>query len=334
MNRKDDHIEGALAQRPKTNDFDQVRFVHDALAGGRVTDVTLASSMAGRAFETPIYINAMTGGSAHAEQVNRRLAMLARHFSLPMAVGSLKSAVKDPQWRQSFTVVREVYPEGVILANIGADNDVETARKAIDLLGADILQVHLNPLQELIMPEGDRDFTDVLPTLKAYRDALAIPIMVKEVGFGLSGETLGKLSEAGIGIVDVSGRGGTNFAGIENARRDQSVPYLDDWGLSTVECLLDAARFDHLEIHASGGIRHPLDAIKAIRLGASMVGMSGYFLRLVETHTHEEAVAGFGAFIDGLKRVMALLGAKDLHALRNKPLVLSPALDHYRRQRS
>lgn len=334
MNKKDDHIRGALSQPPTSNDFDGVRFIHDALAGGSLKDVDLSSTMGGNKFALPIYINAMTGGSDHAEEINRRLAMLARHFNIPMAVGSASTAITHPKWARSFLVVREEYPEGFILSNLGADHDGVAARKAVGLLDADMLQVHLNPIQELIMPEGDRDFSGVFDALRDYEGAVDVPLMVKEVGFGLSREALLKLKDAGIGIVDVSGRGGTNFAAIENARGKHPLDYLEDWGLSTVESLLEASAVEGLEIHASGGIRNPLDAVKAIRLGASMVGMSGYFLRLVTSHPHDESVRAVERFIDGMRRIMAALGAKDLDALKRKPILLSPALRHFVRERS
>ncbi|MFP4077850.1 MAG: type 2 isopentenyl-diphosphate Delta-isomerase [Candidatus Izemoplasmataceae bacterium] len=333
MNKKDDHIKGALDQPGKPNGFDHVRFIHDALGETAYDQVSLSAAMAGREFPFPIYINAMTGGGRQSESINRRLAMLAKHFGMPMAVGSVSAALKDPTWARSFTVIREVNPDGFIMANLGAEVSVEKAQEAVDLLKADMLQIHLNPLQELIMPEGDDDFSHTLKNIQAILKALKVPIMVKEVGFGLSKEALEKLSAIGIERVDVSGKGGTNFAIIENARRDHALDYLEDFGLSTVESLIEAASFETMEIHASGGIRNPLDALKAIRLGASMVGMSKYFLNLVGMYDHEDAIRTFEAFIDGMRRVMVLLGAKDLDALKTKPIVFASELVHYRNQR-
>ncbi|MFW5913967.1 MAG: type 2 isopentenyl-diphosphate Delta-isomerase [Bacillota bacterium] len=334
MNKKDDHIKGALDQPVKTNDFDGVRFIHDALGETAVHQVSLDATMAGQPFPIPIYINAMTGGGELSEPINRRLAMLAKHFGMPMAVGSLSAALKDPGWAQSFTVIRDVNPEGFILANVGGEVSVELAQKAVDLLRADMLQIHLNPLQELIMPEGDDDFSGILKTIQTIHASSDVPVMVKEVGFGMSREALKKLEAIGIGIVDVSGKGGTNFATIENKRRDHALDYLEDFGLSTVESLIEASSFASMEIHASGGVRNPFDAIKAIRLGASMVGMSRYFLDLVRTHDHAEAVKRFEMFIEGMRRIMVLLGAKDFGALKTRPIVFSPELDHYHKQRS
>ncbi|MFW6284962.1 MAG: type 2 isopentenyl-diphosphate Delta-isomerase [Bacillota bacterium] len=335
MNRKDDHIKGALDQSVRSNDFDQVRFIHDPLGETAYGEVSLNGTMAGHAFPLPIYINAMTGGASQSETINRRLAMLAKHYGIPMAVGSMSAAMKDEQWAKSFTVVRDVFPEGFILANLGAEVDTATARRAVHLINADALQLHLNPLQELIMPEGDHDFSHTASNIQAIKDGLDVPIMVKEVGFGIGRETLKKLHAIGIRMVDVSGTGGTNFATIENRRRDHALDYLEGFGLSTVESLIEATDFTTtMEIHASGGIRNPLDVLKALRLGASMVGMSRYFLNLVTTYEHEEAIQVFDRFIDGMKRIMVLLGAKNLAELKEKPMVLSPTLDHYRLQRS
>ncbi|MFW6298092.1 MAG: type 2 isopentenyl-diphosphate Delta-isomerase [Bacillota bacterium] len=333
MNRKDDHIKGALDQVEKSNDFDHVRFVHDALGETAYDQVSLEATMAGHTFPLPIYINAMTGGSSQSETINRRLAMLARHYQIPMAVGSVNAAMKDAQWEKSFTVVRETYPEGFLMANLGAEADIQKAKGAVKLMRADLLQLHLNPLQELIMPEGDRDFSNTLANIQAIQKGLGVPVMIKEVGFGLSKEALTKLKSIGIGMVDVSGAGGTNFAAIENTRRDHALDYLEDFGLSTVESLMEASAFHSMEIHASGGIRNPMDVLKAIRLGASMVGMSRFFLSLVKTHDHDAAIRKIDRFIDGMKRGMVLLGAKDFSELREKAMVFSPKLDHYRQQR-
>lgn len=329
MNRKDDHIKGALNQSFKVNTFDEVRFLHEPLSATALNDVDTSVTCFNQAFSMPIYINAMTGGSIQGFEVNKRLAMLAKHFNLPLALGSIKAGLHSQRWAESFKIAREIYPEGFIMANMGGENDLYTARRAVELIDASLLQIHLNPVQELIMPEGDRDFNKISENIQQIGASLDVPVVVKEVGFGMTRETLEKLKGLGITHVDLSGRGGTNFASIENMRRTQPIDYLDDWGQSTVESLLEASNVEGLTIMASGGVRHPLDAIKALRLGASMVGMSGYFLKLVHHYTHEEAITQFNAFITDMKRLMALLGANTVDSLRTKPIVLSQNLVNY-----
>ncbi len=333
MNRKDDHIAGALNQTFRHNDFDEMRFLHDPLKATSVDHVNVKQDFAGESFCLPVYINAMTGGSVQAYEINRRLAMLAKHFNLPLALGSVKAGLHDQKWADSFKIAREIDPDGFIMANIGGENTLDVARRAIELIDASLLQIHLNPVQELIMPEGDRDFSSIASNIKTMASSLDIPIVVKEVGFGMTKETLKTLKGLGISNVDISGRGGTNFASIENARRGVSMEYMSEWGQSTVESLLEASQVDGLTIIASGGVRNALDVVKALKLGATMVGMSGYFLKLVKHNTHSEAVRIFNHFLRDIKKIMALIGANTIDEIRDKPIIFSEKLIHYMNER-
>ncbi len=333
MNRKDDHIQYALQQAPKTNDFDRIRFVHHAIGKLNLTDINLSVRVFDRVFPTPLYINAMTGGSEQAKQINQSLASLANVFKLPMASGSLSAALKDKRQLPSYTTILETYPEGFRIANVGADKNVAQALEAIDLIKASALQVHLNLTQELIMPEGDRDFSSWSDHIKTILKQSPVPVIIKEVGFGMSYETMKTLSQWGAHFIDVSGQGGTNFAQIENERRNAKLDYLNTWGLSTVESLLEAQRISHLTVLASGGIRHPLDVIKALRLGATMVGLSSYFLNLVSQYSHEEAVMRVSQFIDELKLIMVLLHAKNIRELVKTNILMDETLVNFIQQR-
>jgi isopentenyl-diphosphate delta-isomerase len=334
MNRKDDHIRLALDQTPNLNDFDRVRFVHNALATLAVEDIDISVAFFNQRFDLPIYINAMTGGSDQAGVINGRLAQLAQVFKLPMATGSLSAALKNPAFAKTYTVILDTYPEGFRIANVGADVPLDRARKAVELIQAQALQIHLNVAQELIMPEGDRDFRAWPDHIRSILDKLEVPVIIKEVGFGMSREAIQGLKELGGKTLDVSGHGGTNFAQIENARRTQSLSYLNSWGLSTVESLYEAQAFPELNFLASGGVRHALDVIKALALGARMVGLSSYFLRLVSEHSHEEAVKKVQALVDELKALMVLVGAASIEELRTKPLIVDAELANFLQQRT
>ena len=182
-NRKDDHIYSALKQQHVTNDFDKVRLLSNSLCSVDVQDVDISVSMFGHTFQTPIYINAMSGGSDLSKEVNQKLSFIASTFGFPMATGSLSAAIKDAQWNDSFQVINHELNEGFKIANIGLSRSKEDAQKAIDILDADVLQIHLNAAQEITMPEGDRAFKHWKDRLVEIIEFVHVPVIVKEVGF-------------------------------------------------------------------------------------------------------------------------------------------------------
>lgn len=326
MNRKDDHIQYAYAQPTKTNDFDLIKFVHHAFPEINEGDIDLSVSIFQKRFPLPFYINAMTGGSEQAKTLNERFAMLAKHFKIPLATGSVSAAIKNPSLADTFTVIRKVNPDGFVIANVGAGQTVENAKKAIQLLNANALQIHVNAVQEVVMPEGDRDFSGWLSSIQKIKEHISVPLIVKEVGFGMSKKTIGQLLKIGVELIDVAGQGGTNFAVIENKRRTKAFSSFDDWGISTVQSLINAKNYPQAQIVASGGIRTPLDVVKSLALGAKIVGLSGYFLHLVKDHTHEEAVEKLNQFIEEMKMIMLVLGKKNILALKEAELMIPPSL--------
>ncbi|MDV8581759.1 alpha-hydroxy-acid oxidizing protein, partial [Streptococcus pneumoniae] len=179
-----------------------------------------------------------------------------------------------------FSIVRKTNPKGTIFSNVGADVPEDKALQAVELLDAQALQIHENSPQELVMPEGNREFASWMSNIESIVKRVDVPVIIKEVGFGMSKETLQALYDIGVNYVDVSGRGGTNFVDIENERRsNKDMNYLSQWGQSTVESLLESTEFqDRLNIFASGGLRTPLDAVKCLALGAKAIGMSRPFL--------------------------------------------------------
>lgn len=334
MNRKDDHINSALSQKSQDNHFDHVRFIHHALSDLTTDDIDLSAFLGGKKFPLPFFINAMTGGTQQAYEINEKLALLAKHFSIPMALGSISSAIKDPTWEATYKIARKANPNGTLIANLGAEVSKETVLKAINMIDADMLQIHLNNVQEIVMPEGDRNFKAHAETIQALASSLTIPLIIKEVGFGMASETLQRLKSLGVKHIDVAGKGGTNFSIIENERRQSPFAFFNTWGLSTVESLLEAKRETSLNIIASGGIRDGLDIIKALRLGASFVGMSGYFLKLVKNNTLEEAIEEVDRLIESLKGIMTVLNAQSIKDLKDNPIVFSTEITHYMKQRN
>jgi isopentenyl-diphosphate delta-isomerase len=310
--RKDDHVRLAVEQqRAHTghNQFDEVSFVHHALAGIDRSDVSLATTFAGIHWPVPLYINAMTGGSENTGKINRDLAIAARETGVPIASGSMSAYFKDPDCAGTFSVLREENPDGFVLANINATASVDRARRAIDLLRADALQIHVNTVQETVMPEGDRSFSSWVPQIEKIAAAVEVPVIVKEVGFGLSRESVDLLADLGVTAADLGGRGGTDFARIENGRRELAdYAYLHGWGQSAVACLLDAQDAT-LPVLASGGVRHPLDVARALALGASGVGASGGFLRTLLDGGVKALIAQLSTWLDQLAALQTMLGA-------------------------
>lgn len=335
--RKNEHVEIAMSQTDAPqSDFDKLRFVHHSIPNIDVNQVDLTSHTSHFDMQFPVYINAMTGGSEWTKQINEKLAIVARETGLAMAVGSTHAALRNPKMAESFSIARQINPEGMIFSNVGADVPVEKAVQAVDLLEAQALQVHVNSPQELVMPEGNREFSTWMDNLESIVKRVNVPVIVKEVGFGMSKETFKSLVEIGVQYVDVSGRGGTNFVDIENERRtNKDMNYLTQWGQSTVESLLESTDYqDKLNVLASGGLRTPLDAVKSLALGAKAVGMSRPFLNQVEQTGITNTIEYVESFLDHMKKIMTMLDAKDIEALRHKDIVFSPELISWIEQRS
>ncbi|BAN74499.1 MULTISPECIES: type 2 isopentenyl-diphosphate Delta-isomerase [Lacticaseibacillus] len=332
--RKDEHV--FLAEKYFKADanagFDQIRLLHRALPETALADVDLTPPLP-FGWRWPIYINAMTGGSPQTGKLNAQLGQLANALDVAIASGSQSVALHDPGLSSTFTTLRQHNPDGFILANIGAGHDIHAAMKAVAMLHANALEVHLNAAQEVVMPEGDRDFL-WHDNIQAIAAGVSVPVVAKEVGNGFIREDLQTLQQLGIRYVDVGGRGGTNFAIIENARRpQQDFGYMRDWGQTTAESLLEARGLP-LTILATGGVRSPLDVIKAQRLGAHAVGISGLVLHHLIQTGYAATLAYFQEFLHQIQQLYALLGVTNWQALQTAPALLGTELEHYRRARN
>lgn len=327
QNRKDEHVHlFRELYHVSDNDFDGVRFVHHSIPETKVDDVDLSTKIGPIKLKYPIFINAMTGGSKHTMKINEQLAIVCRETNLAMATGSMSVALKYPEARKSFEVIRKVNPNGIVFANIGANHGLEDAKRIIHYVEADALQIHINAPQELVMPEGDCDFTSWLYNIETIVRGVNVPVIVKEVGFGMSRETVRLLSSIGVKIIDVSGRGGTNFIRIENERRsDNGFYYLSNWGQSTVISLLEANIMDNnpLEMIASGGIRHMLDVVKALALGAKAVGIAGRYLHYLLEQGIDALINLVENDINELGILYALLGSSNWQGLQYTDLIFN-----------
>lgn len=396
-NRKDEHVRISEELRGiQHNGFDDVRFLHHSFGELACDGVDISTTVTGRAWPVPFYINAMTGGSEMTGKINADLARAAAATGVAMASGSVSVALRDPSLAPTFRVVRENAPEAFLFSNVSPGVTPQQAREAVELLDANALQVHVNPAQELVMPEGDRDFRGWLDRIEEIVEAvgeMGVPVVVKEVGFGLSARSISEVAARGVRTVDVSGRGGTNFAAIENQRRSgREYGYLAGWGQSTIECLLEAlhrgagvagsasagvagavlanssgtvlsgsadgglahgdptstnsslpARLEStgiarpfaqpaqlfagqpVEVLASGGVRSPMDVVRALALGARAVGVSGHFLHVLLEDGLDALIGELEAWKEQVRSLLTLIGAVDLDALRESDLLITGA---------
>lgn len=326
--RKDEHVH--LATQPESvlpvSHFDDLSFVHYSFPEMAWNEVDLTSEFAGYVMNLPIYINAMTGGSDKTGKINESLADIASATGIAMAVGSQHAALRNDSLVDTFRVVRKRNPKGIIFANIGADAPIDFALRAVDMLEANALQIHINAPQELVMPEGERNFKGWLHRIEQIIQTVHVPVIIKEVGFGMCAETLHLLNELGVRNVDLSGCGGTNFIWIENQRRkNREYSYLKEWGQSTIISLLEAQEFvqnGQWTIFASGGIRNPLDIIKCLSLGAKAVGIAGPILRILNKEGVERVIEEINDWSAQLKSIFTMLGARTVQDLQKCSIVI------------
>lgn len=325
--RKLEHLKLAMeTAKDEVSSFHDAQFVHQALPEAALEEVSISSTIGGLLLSSPIIINAMTGGSDETKIINENLALLVRETGLSIAVGSQMSALKHKEYLNSYQIIRKTNPKAVVFANLGAEATVEQAKEAVEMVEANALQIHLNVIQELIMPEGDRNFKGTLERIRAIREGISVPLIIKEVGFGISKETAKKLHDNGISMIDVGGKGGTNFAVIENKRRNKPLLFFNEWGIDTIASILEVKTVEGIEVIATGGVRDGLDIAKAIGLGASAVGMAGMILRVLTKKQLKGAIEYIENLHQELKMIMTGLGAVKPLDLQKRPMVISGKL--------
>lgn len=327
--RKLDHLNLArfVKDGPGSSGFEDVSFIHNCLPELDSSGISTATSFLGRKFAAPLMINAVSGGVKEAEVLNRIFARVSRKLEIPMAVGSQTAALEHPALRYTYSVAREENPEGFLVANISAGAAVEQALEAVQMIGADALQLHLNAPQEIFMPGNEKEasFGGFLANIAEVAGASPVPVIIKEVGFGMAREQAKLLVKAGAAALDVGGSGGTNFIRIEGLRGKNKMyqPFLK-WGLSSAIALGEMAEeyFPGVQLVATGGIRHGLDAAKALALGASMVGMAGPLVRCYYKGGETEVENFLVSIKQQLQRAMFILGALEPARLSSLPLVI------------
>jgi len=331
--RKADHIRINLeedVQFPRlTTGLERYRFIHQALPELNLEDIDTSQELFGRVLRVPLLISSMTGGTEQARQINRTLAAAAQQHGMAMGLGSQRAALENPDLAPTFQV-RDVAPDILLLANLGAVQlnygyGVDECRRAVEMVGADALVLHLNVLQEAVQPEGDTRWAGLLDKIEQICHDCGVPVIVKEVGWGLSEQAARQLADAGVAALDVAGAGGTSWSEVEYHRAPTAfharvARAFADWGIPTAESLNMVRRAaPDLPVFASGGLRDGIDIAKCIALGACLGGMAGPYLRA--------AVQGEDALDETIRVITTQLriamlasGARDLAALQKTPL--------------
>jgi isopentenyl-diphosphate Delta-isomerase len=334
--RKWDHIRYSLKNsEDDVNRFADITFVHRSLPETSLDQIQLCTKIGELLLSSPIFINAMTGGGGDRTlEINQNLAVVAKETGLAMAVGSQMAAIKDGNEAESYKVVRRVNPNGFIIGNLGWEATADQAKQAVDLIEANALQIHLNAIQELTMPEGDRDFKGAISRIEAIVKSVSVPVIVKEVGFGMEKETVRILASIGVRIMDVGGFGGTNFAKIENERRKQKYTFFNEWGISTPASIIEASECNlPIGIIGSGGINSSIEIAKALTLGADAVGMARFFLETLLKEGIESLIEKVKNLHHELSIIMTALGVTTIKELHDVPVIISGETHHWLTER-
>lgn len=331
--RKDQHLDVVLAgggRHARDAGFDAIRFVHEALPDIDHDKIDLGVDFLGRRLRAPLLVSSMTGGPARAEAINTHLAEAAQALGIALAVGSQRGAIETGGVGGLTQTLRDRAPDTPILANIGAAQltrgfGVDEARRAVEMIGADALIVHLNPLQEACQPEGDRNWWGTGAALEALIRRLELPVVVKETGAGISAATARRLVEMGAAAIDVAGAGGANWGLIEGERATDAADKAHalafaDWGIPTPHAIAAIRRAcPDATIIGSGGVRNGVDVAKAICLGADVVGQAAGVLDAA-TRSTDAVIGHFQIMIRQLRTACFCTGSANLADLRRADL--------------
>ena len=309
--RKKDHIRLALADKTTLTSLDAYAINYNSVPRFGLDTLDTSTTICNKKWQFPFFINAITAGGEECNKINQDFMEVSKACGIEFFPGSYSPALKDKNDEAA-------YPKGYSI-NLGLDKDPNLILDAIEKTKAQYIQLHTNPLQEIVMPEGDHNFESWLSTLTEVSKKSPIPVILKETGFGMNEETIKLAIDLNLAAVDVSGMGGTNFARIENGRREDKSTYLENIGYTTAESLEFAAPYrDKIDIIASGGIRNPLDVVKCLALGAKAVGVSKTFLEILVNDGKEALIEEIEKWKKELKFLMILMNAKNIDELYGK----------------
>ncbi len=345
IKRKEEGIDVVLTKNVQAREgstlLECVHLVHNALPELDMSEIDTSVSLLGHKLKAPIIVDSMTGGAPIAEKVNGILASVAEEMGFGMGVGSQRAGLLSEEMARTYSVTRTNAPSIFLFANIGGAQlakgfSLEDAKKLVDMIKADALAIHLNPLQEIIQPEGEHNFRGVLAKIREFSKGLGVPVMVKEVGAGISKETAVRLEMAGAKAINVSGSGGTSWAAVERHRAEsrsmeEKVSLGEvfwDWGIPTAAALVEVKRAVHLPVIASGGIRNGLEVAKCLSLGADACGLASPMLKSA-MDGRESLKAFVGDLVLQLRTALLVTGSDSIQSLRNVRKVITPPLSYW-----
>lgn len=321
--RKKDHVNLSVSEDVeyrKTAGFERFDFNHDAMPELNVTDVSTKASLLDREFSFPLFISSMTGGYSEGESLNAFIAEFCEKQNLPFGVGSQRVMIEKPEVIDSFKIVREIAPEAFIASNIGGSQLIgnlsdEHLKLITETIAADAVIVHLNPLQELMQPEGDRNFIGIESGIAHLVSNSGLPIIVKETGAGISKKTAARLLSIGVQVIDVAGTGGTSWSRLERLRVEPNAAYnlFDEWGIPTVDCIESISKLRSVfkfGLIASGGIRSPADIVKSIALGADFTATALPIIRVLKSGGLQALESLFEQWKNETRIILTLLGCR------------------------
>ncbi len=320
--RKSEHIRICLDKpvefEKKTNGFEKYDFVHNALPELEWNDIDTSTVFMGKKFSMPLLVEAMTGGTHETRKINQNLARAAGEIGIGMGIGSQRAAIENPEAVSTFQV-RNVAPDIFLLANLGAAQIVEYSpdkiKSAVEMINADALVIHLNTAQELFQKGGHRKWKNVLAGINSAC-SLGFPVIVKEVGCGISADVARRLEESGVSAIDVAGAGGTSWIKVEYYNNSSTLSkQFFEWGIPTAESLEQCSKSVSIPLIASGGIRTGMDIAKSIAMGASLAGMALPLLRPA-TESYEAVKEKLEEIRTGLKATMLLVGVRNIEELK------------------
>ncbi|WP_202711548.1 type 2 isopentenyl-diphosphate Delta-isomerase [Sporosalibacterium faouarense] len=326
--RKKQHIEMFLkTSSNNSTGFEDIILENNSLPEMDFDTIDTSCTFLGKKLDYPIIINAITGGFDEGIKINLQLARLAKRYNLAMAVGSQTIAIDSSEYK-SFEIVREVMEDKVVIGNLSANSPYKNVLKAIEMIEADGIQLHLNVPQEMCMKEGDRNFKGILSNIKYISENTSVPVIVKEVGFGMSKKVAEKLFDVGINYIDIGGKGGTNFIAIED-ERDENMDFSEfhSWGIPTAESLIKCREISReLNIITSGGITKAEEIVKSLCLGSKMIGISGIILRKLIKEGYESAERFLNDLLYKVKMIMIFVGSETIDELQHIPVIIGGEL--------
>lgn len=338
--RKADHLRICLKQKAQarkvTSGFEDVELVHRALPEVDRQKISLNITFLGKKLSAPLIVGAMTGGTEEAVRINSSIAQAVEELGLGMGVGSQRAAFEDKKLERTYSVARREAPNAFLIANIGGVQLVngyglKDVKKAVEMIDADAVAIHLNAVQEAVQPEGQTNFNGILAKIKEISGELDTPVIVKETGSGISAEDAHALESAGVKAIDVGGAGGTSFAAVEFYRSNSPSNMGEafwDWGIPTAASLIEVTQSVKVPVIASGGIRSGMDVAKSLVLNASLASISQPILEVADKGISETEDL-LSCVIDELRNVMFLVGAQNVAMLRNVPAVITRKTAHW-----